>query len=445
MNVQNAVERQGAFGSAVPPYLPMMVFLAFVAFLLTGFGTGLGVWQPIPVYVFLCLTLLTLQEHIARNRSLAHRTYVFLASSFAVLYAGEVFFALKQLDFTHAPMTYIVTEAVLLVAFLADTASRHRARSQPAALSARYGDWAIDAMGLAVFFYASAFLLDLLGSQTVLQPLRVRIGQPPYVAVDLNALFHLHLASPVNTLEGLNLVLGLGTMALALALLTIAGVVLPSTENSGAYIDGVRSLYQVSQEGVGQMIASLRLVAGPLIWLIPAFSVAAFADHVSQYFNASAHTPSSLWDLFNPLSPTSRDNIGLGLNTLLLGLLAVAAMIAAVAILETSTDVFRRALATLRDAGRAITLTSALFLYSLATINAVSILLGVTKIAPFQVGSPGLLAVLLGFGFLLYESARIERAPAPTPLPRTAPLTAPRATAADTTLQPPRTPVGTAN
>jgi hypothetical protein len=442
MTPHGAVERQDNRGqdnrgqkgntvSGVSAYLPILVLLAFVAFLLTGFGTDLGatpgVWQPIPVYLFLCLALLTLQEHIAENRSIAHRTYVLLASSFAVIYAGEIYFAVQPLDFTHAPMTYLVAEVALLVVFLGDTAARHRAQTLPTTPSGRYGRWAIDLAGLAVFFFGSAFLLDLLGKQVVLQLLGLRIGQPPYVAVDLNQLFHLQLVSPVNTLEGLNLVLGLATTALALGLLTVAGVVLPSTGTNTAQANGVRSWWAISRDGVVQTIAALRLVAGPLIWLIPAFSVAAFADHVAQYFNASARTPSTMWDLFNPLSPTSRGNIALGIGTLLLGVLAVAAMTAGVAILETSADAIRHTLATLRDAARALTLTWALFMYSLAAINAVAILLGVTKATPFQVGAPGLLALLLGFGFLLYESTRghVASPQHASPLKRTAPLTSP--------------------
>jgi hypothetical protein len=431
MTPHTAIDRpedtgQQGTGYGVPAYLPILVFLAFLAFLLAGFGASLGAWQPIPVYLFLCLALLTLQEHIAENRSLAHRAYVFLASSFAVLYAGEVFFVVKQLDVTHTPLTYIIVEAILLVAFLGDTVARHRTPVRPRTPSTRYGTWAIDLAGLAVFFYGSAFLLDLLGRQVVLQALGLRVGHPPYVEVDLNQLFHLQLVSPVNTLDGLNLVLGLAATAAALGLLTVAGVVLPSTETGAPSADnGVRSLWQVSRDGVVRTITSLRLVGGPLIWLIPAFSIAAFADHAAQYFNASARTSSSILDLFNPLSSTSRGNIALGIGALLLGLLAVAAMILAVAMLETSADVIRHTLATFRDAVRAITLTWGLFIYSLAAVNAVAILLSVTKAAPFQVGAPGLIALLLGFSFLLYESTHLDRPQ--RPLRRTALLIPPLA------------------
>ncbi len=402
----------------VPAYLPMMVFLAFGAFLLTGFGTALGALQPVPVYLFLCLALLTIQEHIAENRSMAHRVYVFLASSFAVIYAGELMFAVRPLDFTHQPITYVVAEAILLVVFLGDTLARHRRCTQPSTpqstSSARFGSLAIDAAATAVFFYGSAFLLDLLGDQTVLQHFGLRIGMPS-VVVDLNALFHLHLASPANLLAGLNLALALAATALALGLLTMAGVVLPSTDQETAHADGLRSFWQILRDGMGQVLVSLRLVIGPLIWLIPAFSVAAFADHVAQYFNACARLQSTILDLFNPLSQTSRANVALGISTLLLGLVAVAAMIVAVAVLEENPAIIRQTLMTLRDAARAIALTWALFMYSLAAINAVAILLDATKAAPFQVGAPGLLALLIGLSFLAYEGAQVARPPSQQP------------------------------
>jgi hypothetical protein len=154
-------------------------------FLDPRFGFGLGAWQPVPVYVFLCVTLLTIQEHIAQNRSIAHRAYALLAGVFAALFAGEVFFAVSQFNFTQIPLTYLILEGALLVAFMADTASRHRRQTYPTTLSARFGAWAIDLLGLAIFFYGAGFLLDLLGGQNLLEHLGLRLSQP-YMIVDLN-------------------------------------------------------------------------------------------------------------------------------------------------------------------------------------------------------------------------------------------------------------------
>jgi hypothetical protein len=84
--------------------------------------------------------------------------------------------------------------------------------------------------------------------------------------------------------------------------------------------------------------------------------------------------------------------------------------------LEANPAVIGHTLVTLRDTARSIALTWALFMYSLAAINAVVILLGVTKAAPFQVGAPGLLALLVGIAVLAYESAQVARPPAPVPV-----------------------------
>lgn len=65
----------------IPLYLPLLALLAFPAFLITGFGSRLGAWQPVPVYILLCVTLLTIQERIAQNRSIAHRAYALVAGS----------------------------------------------------------------------------------------------------------------------------------------------------------------------------------------------------------------------------------------------------------------------------------------------------------------------------------------------------------------------------
>jgi hypothetical protein len=84
-------------------------------------------------------------------------------------------------------------------------------------------------------------------------------------------------------------------------------------------------------------------------------------------------------------------------------------MVLAVAVLEASATVIWHTFATFHDALRAVALSWALFMYSLAAINAVAILVGVTTVAPMQVGAPGLIAILAGFGFLVYEGLRMQR------------------------------------
>lgn len=404
---------EGAAKHPVRGYLPVLVFLAFAAFLLTGFGAGLGALQPIPVYLFLCLVLLTLQAEIGEQQTPTRALYTFLTSSFAVLYAGEVVYGIKQVNFTRNPATYVTLNAILLTVFLADVLVRRSRVDRPTTPSARYGRWAVEAGALAVFFSITAFLLDLLGGQVVLQRLGFRIGKP-YVTVDLNQMFHLSLGSPANMLEGLNLVLGICATALALGLLVVAGVLLPSPNNGSEEVEVARSVWAILRSGVVRVLFSLRMVAGPLIWMVPAFSLAIFARQVAYYFNASARTPSTIVDLFNPFSRVSRANYGMGLTTLVLGLVAVVAVLLAVALMEQDSRLIGRTLRMFGAIARSVALTLALFMYSLAALNAAALLLGITKVAPFQVGAPGLLALLLGAGIVMYEVSRAPRPGTPT-------------------------------
>jgi hypothetical protein len=393
------------------------------------------------VYLFFCLVLLTLQEAVSTNRTVWRFAYVLVTSAFAVAYAGEFVFDVHTLDFTRNPATYVLGEAVLLVAFAIDMATRTRQRAraksqQPTSPAdeeqraiTRFGAWATDIAGLAAFFFGSAFLLDLLGGQTVLHALGIHLG-PPYVVVNLDRMFHLTWGSPINLLPGLDLVLGLAAAGAALMLLVMAGALLPSADNA-ARAATQRSFGQTLHDTFAQVLGALRLVLSPLVWLVPAFALAKFAQQTAQYFNLAAKTHSRIVDLFNPFSPTGVRYWKTGVGTLLLGLLAVAAMILAVVVIEQEPAVAQKTLREFRLAGRSIALTWAFFMYSLALLNAVVVLLGITKAEPFQVGAPGLIALVVGVMMLIRESRQISRAPGPLPAPaaiRTSPPVAPRVT-----------------
>src|SRR5579862_8799841 len=164
-------------------YLPPFVFLAYTAFFITGFGSGLGALQPIPIYLFLCLVLLTLQEGISADRALTHVAYVFAASSFAIAYAGELVFRIPKLDFTRNPTTYLMLNVVLLAIFLVDLVNRRRQARltrEGGPVIGVYSTIASDFAAAALFLFLAALLLDLLGSQTVLQHLGLPT-HPPYV------------------------------------------------------------------------------------------------------------------------------------------------------------------------------------------------------------------------------------------------------------------------
>jgi hypothetical protein len=399
--------------------LPVFVLLAYIAFLLTGFARSLGAVQAVPVYLFFCLVLLTLQEAVSTDRTVWRFVYVLVTSVFTVAYAGEFVFNVHTLDFTRNPATYVLGEAMLLVAFAIDMAGRSRRHMRVRAGSSvdaeqraisRFGAVATDLAGLSAFFFGSAFLLDLLGGQTVLHALGIHLG-PPYVVVNLDRIFHLSWGSPVNLLPGLALVLGLAAAGAALMLLVMAGALLPSADDA-ARAATQRSFGQTLHATLVQVLGSLRLVLSPLVWLIPAFALAKFAQQTALYFNLAAKARSRVVDLFNPFSPTGVNYWRTGVGTLLLGLVAVAAMIVAVVVIEQEPAVVQRTLHEFRLAGRSIALTWAFFMYSLALLNAVAVLLGITKAEPFQVGAPGLIALLVGVTVLMYESRQVSHQPA---------------------------------
>jgi hypothetical protein len=406
-------------------YLPMFVFLAYTAFLLTGFGSRLGNLQPIPIYIFFSLLLLTLQETIAAHRSHGRFAYIFLTSAFSVLYAADlVFKPFPRGSFTLNPATYIVVNLLLVLIYLWDVLNRRRQRPEGIRGSlANYSILAADFAGLAVVFFVSSLLLDLLGPQYVLHLFGLHPWKP-YIVINLNTALHWNLKSPIDQLQGFDFVAGLVATAITFLFLVIVGVLLPAP---GSTVGGQRlgfnaTLRAVAREAADQVSYSLSLVLGPLVWLVPAFSIAYFSQMVTRYLNLSATSKGTVLDLFNPFSETSRANYTMGLATLLLGLFALAMVVLAVAIVEHNRAIVNHTLRIFSAASRAVLLIWAFFIYSLAVINAIVNLLGITQLRPFQVGAPGLIALVLGIGFFVYESRR-DTDEAPSPASRRVPST----------------------
>jgi hypothetical protein len=423
------VESARAVGmSSARRYVPWLIILAYLAFLTTGFGTRLGAFQPVPVYIFFSVLLLTLQMAISENHSVARMVYVLLTSGFAIVYAGERVFSTSTHNFTRSPYTYIIINALLLLVFVYDAIERRRAHprsldfsvaarfdandagSRPTARSA-YGAWATDFAGLAVIFFIAAFLLDLLGPQNLLR----RLGLPhgtgkPYVGVDLNSALHLHLQAPINLLQNLDLVVALLAASISLLLLVIIGaLVVPESRQEGGTGYG-HSLDEIVKSALKQVLLALQLVLGPLFWLIPAFSIAAFAQQITIYLRYSSRfSASSLWDLFNPFSKTSQVHISQGLGTIGLGVLAIVSVIVSVVVVEENRRIISRAIKIVEETGRVVALTWAFFLYSLAMLNAVVVLGGFTRAEPFQVGAPGIIALLAGLAFAIVTPGRQGR------------------------------------
>lgn len=407
--------------------LPAFVLLGYVALLISGFGTGLGVLQPLPVYVYLSILLVYLQIAISENRSLARIIYIFAASAFALIYAGEVIFDPSTGNFTRSPYTYIILNGLLLAVFVYDTVDRRRPHRQglnatspapskrPRLSAISYVAFGTDFAGMAILFFVAAFLLDLLGPQEVLRFVGLQPSRP-YVLVDLNRTLGLHLPATLSTLQSFDVVIAFGALAASLLFLGLVGVVAVATsQESGAGAgetagsSAVRrfggSLQGILQTALTQVLLSLRLVLGPLVWLIPAFSIGNLSKQVIKYLNLSSSTKgSTILDLFNPLSQTSRANFGLGIQTLLLGVIAVVAVIAAVVVVEHDVRILVRTVAIIRIVGRTLALTLAFFLYSLAALNAFAVLALGTQAEPFQVGAPGLLALIAFGAFVLYAA-----------------------------------------
>lgn len=406
--------------AATRAYLPIFVFLAYTAFLMTGFGfgqhlgKGIGDLQPLPIYLFFGLLLLTLQEVIASYRSHARFAYIFVTSAFAILYAAEAYFhPFTKGNFTLSVYTYIIINVLLVVAYLWDVLSRRM--EHPAGLRgslASYSTLAADFAGLAILFFVAAILLDFLGPRSIVHFFGFPTGTP-YIIVDLNSTLGLHLKAPINTLEGLNYVAGLVALAVTLLLLVVVGVLLPTVQDGGQRMGFNATLHAVWTDARNQLGPSLSLVLGPFVWLIPAFSSAVLSRMITDYLNRSAASRGTILDLFNPFSPTSRDSYGLGIQTLALLAFTLVTVVLAVAIVERNQAVLRQTLRIISGASRAVLVIWVFFIYSLAVINAIAILVGLTTERPFQVGAPGLISLIVAILYFWRESLR--RAPASAP------------------------------
>src|SRR5262249_4257369 len=265
----------------------------------------------------------------------------------------------KPGNFTRAAITYIIINILLFIVFVYDAINRRLMRpnnlnasdsdnpnpSRQRRSPISYGAFATDFAGLAILCFIAALLLDTLGQRTVLGWIGIKLGGP-YVIVDLNQLFGLNLPAPISHLEGLDLGIGFAAAAVSLLLLVIVGALtLSGGENPAANLlrgeERFGSVLQrILSQAVDQTFLSLRLVLSPLIWLIPAFSIAGFSNNVAAYLHISAHaTNSGILDLFNPFNATSINNLpNLG-AVLLLGAIAIGTVILSVAIVEHDSNV----------------------------------------------------------------------------------------------------------
>jgi hypothetical protein len=422
-------------GSSAPPsrlprllsgniLLPLIIIFGYVAFLITGIDAGRNGGhddvQPIALYIYFSLLLVLLQLSISENRTWPRILYIFAASGFAIIYAGERLFNAeghRPGNFTSSSWTYIIINVLLIVVFVVDAIDRRRTHvDKPGATASRvspmsYRAFAADFGGLAILFFIAAFLLDTLGQRNVLGLIGLGLGknQKPYVTVDFNQLFGLHLTNGLNRLEVLDAGIAVLAMAVSLLLLVIVGALTLSTANASAPSEERfgTAIRRILWEAFDQTLLSLRLVLSPLIWLIPAFSIGFFSENILNYLQISARDAhAQIVDLFNPFSHDSLTNLPMLGIVLLLGALAIGAVILSVAVVEHDGQVILNTLYIFRVAGRIAGLTLAFFLYSLAFLNAAAILFLQTKAEPFQVGAGGLLALLMGGALAVYTILR---------------------------------------
>jgi hypothetical protein len=217
------------------------------------------------------------------------------------------------------------------------------------------------------------------------------------------------LPNHLGRLEVLDVGIAVFAMAISLLLLVIVGALTLSASTASATGEerfGV-ALRRILWEATDQTFLSLRLVLSPLIWLIPAFSIGFFSQNILSYLQLSARdTNAQIVDLFNPFSHDSLTNLPLLGIVLLLGALAIGAVIFSVAVVEHDGKVILNTLHIFRVAGRIAGLTLGFFLYSLAFLNAAAILFLGTKVEPFQIGAGGLLALLVGGALAVYTVLR---------------------------------------
>ena len=435
--------------------IPAAIIIGYLTMIISGFGTKLGSLQSLALYLYCSLLLLYFQAYISITRTAWWLVYIFLSSAFVVLYAAEVLYNSSTDNFTRSPYTYIIINILLVIVFFAGAASRrsvtdssslNAAKTRQETTTARQASsvdvggpkqsagggnvatlkqrrastslsttLAARAAGLAILLYISAFFLDTMNQQSVLHSLHLGLPflRPPYVTVNLNTLFGLHLPDNLKLLEGFDLIFAILATAIALLGMVMVGALEVGPEFLNAPFQVLR---RSILEGWKVVRPSLQLVLGPLVWLIPAFSAGIFSQQVVHYLNLSARLPNTtLVDLVNPLSAASRANFGEGIVDVVLGAVALGTVIVTVLFVEFDDEVLEKTLGVFKDLGLIIAVTLAFFLYSLSLLNVVVVLAGLTKSEPFQVGVPGLLSLITAVGLSIYVALRSRRSSAPRP------------------------------
>ncbi len=396
--------------------VPLTIILGYGALLVTGFGTSLGSWRPIPVYLFLGFLLFWLQASIEPKRTLASVSYVVLATGFALLYAADVVFNTSQgWHFTRDIRTYLAINAFMYLMFFVEVIRNRRAIARQSRAAAEQGEpaqrtslltltaLATDLTGLALVALLATGLAAI-----------VQQGSQPYVSLNMNAALGVSLPASIQNVQNLDFVIALSAAAITLLVLAMISAIsslsgqsmqAPAEASEVQAVTNVRgALRRIMATALDEIVLAVRWASGPIIWIMGTLSAAWLANQITQYLQSSQHS-TRVVDLFNPFSAHSVARYGQGLQSVVLALVAAAAAILAITLVEHDGTIIRRALAALRQGGQAIVLSLAFFTFSLAALNALLVYLDVTRIEPFQISAVTVLALIVS-GMLAMDTAR---------------------------------------
>ncbi len=420
--------------------IPALALLGYLAFLLTGFGTHLGNLRPLPVYLFFGILLYLFQMQLSRPRTrhqdvgggssltanrfsahtqvpLSRRLYVLIVSAVALVIAADLVLQISPFgNWSGQPVFYIYINIALYLVFLFEAWSRRRSRRRMAQIDptelqlSSTEVWAANVSGFALVAFIAAGLVAFL-----------QVSTSPQLILDLNQAFGTRLPAPINTLQDMNLAIGLVATAVSLYLLGISSSVASSAtmeqypetrpgESEVAAATGFTSSFtRIGQATLNEVVVSLFAVLAPLIWIGTAIILALIAQQITDYLQVS-QTSAQIIDLFNPFSARSIAHYPQALYTLGLGFIAVCTTILSTIIVEHRLSTIRQALHMLYDAGQTLALSLAFFTLSLVALNAAVIFLRITQVEPFQVGAITLVALLSSIALLLFSLARSRNA-----------------------------------
>lgn len=373
------------------PITFILLFVGYVAFFLSGFGTflehiGPSSFRAFPLYLYCILLLLILQRQIIERANNARiksgmepiaglrRVYIGLASLVALLYAAWAGFFGGPANPLVFPLTYVIVDLIALIGFAYEILEPKkpsgrlfgdigRARStsrwstsspEIIALENRVHvvmEWASEAASLAVFCILAGVILQLIAG---------------YVVVSLP--FGAHFFS-LAYLWQFNIALGFLAGFIALFLFVFIAVQIASATETARFYELLLIVVRYSFE---HALASFRVAVSPLIWLFPAFAIAAFAQQVTTFFAtaASAVLPHGVVDLFNPFSATNYSYLSDGAIDIGLTIASVLAVLFASVLSEADTHYGAQAARRVAALGRMLVALVPLFLLSLVVFNA---------------------------------------------------------------------------